>query len=159
MVKGVFTELDPNQMSRRLSLADIERLHFDGNATGIEEILNLMARSEKMRSRIDEPLEVRGEIPLTLPLNTTGNEAYTACFYAFNLNGLVVAGRGDTLVLSVPKRPASSAAGTNLESRASSPDPAVPARLLAVRSHPRTIQGQARHQSRPRHSWSPSRIS
>ena len=35
---------------------------------------------------------MRGEIPVTLPPNTTGNEAYTSCFYAFNLNGLV-AGR------------------------------------------------------------------
>ena len=45
-----------------------------------------MARSEKLRSRIDEPLEVRGEIPVILPPNTTGDEAYTACFYAFNLS-------------------------------------------------------------------------
>ena len=103
MFKGVFTELDPDQMKRRLSLAEIETLHFDGISTSIEEILNLMARSEKMRGRIDEPLEVRGEIPVMLPPNTTGKEAYTTCFYAFNLNGLAVAGRGDQLILIRPE--------------------------------------------------------
>jgi hypothetical protein len=103
MVKGVFTELDPEQARRRLSLADIENLHLDGKSTDIHDILNLMARTEKMNARIDEPLEVRGEIPLTLPPNTTGNEAYTTCFYAFNLNGLVVAGSGDQLILIRPE--------------------------------------------------------
>ena len=39
MSKGVFTGLDPEQMNERLSPADIERLHFDGNGTAIEEIL------------------------------------------------------------------------------------------------------------------------
>ena len=43
MFKGVFTELDPEQMKRRLSLAEIDRLHFDGKSTAIEEILKLMA--------------------------------------------------------------------------------------------------------------------
>jgi hypothetical protein len=103
MSKGVFTGLDPELMKGRLSLADIERLHFDGKSTGIEEILGLMARSEKMRSRVDEPLEVRGEIPVTLPPNTTGSEAYTTCFYAFTLNGLAVAGSGDSLILIRPE--------------------------------------------------------
>ena len=103
MFKGVFTEFDPEQARRRLSLADIESLHFDGKSTNIDNILNLMARTEKMKARIDEPLEVRGEIPLTLPPNLTGNEAYTTCFYAFNLNGLVVAGSGDQLLLIRPE--------------------------------------------------------
>ncbi len=103
MFKGVFTELDPEQSRRRLSLADIEKLHFDGKSTGIDDILNLMARTEKLRGRVDEPLEVRGEIPLTLPPNAMGNEAYTTCFYAFNLNGLVVAGRGEDLLLIRPE--------------------------------------------------------
>ena len=103
MSKGAFVGLDPEQINRRLSLADIERLHFDGNATGIEDILGLMARSEKMRSRIAEPLEVRGEIPVTLPPNATGSEAYTTCFYAFNLNGLALAGSGDSLILIRPE--------------------------------------------------------
>jgi hypothetical protein len=104
MFKGVFTELDTEQMKRRLPLAEIEKLHFDGKSTPIEAILKLMAASEKLRGRVDEPLEVRGEIPVTLPPNTMGNEAYTTCFYAFNLNGLVVAGSGDQLVLIRPER-------------------------------------------------------
>ena len=103
MSKGVFTELDPEQMKRRLSLADIEKAHLDGKATGIHDVLGLMARSEKMRSRVAEPLEVRGEIPVTLPPNTMGNEAYTTCFYAFTLNGLALGGSGDELILIRPE--------------------------------------------------------
>jgi hypothetical protein len=103
MGKGVFTELDPEQMKHRLSLEEIETLHFDGRSTAIDDILKLMARSEKLRGRVAEPLEVRGEIPVTLPPNTTGKEAYTSCFYAFNLNGLAVAGSGDSLVLIRPE--------------------------------------------------------
>ncbi len=103
MFKGVFTELDAEQMKRRLSLDDLEKGHLDGKSTEIQDLLGLMARSEKMRSKIDEPLEVRGEIPVTLPPNTMGNEAYTACFYAFNLNGLMVAGSGDQLILVRPE--------------------------------------------------------
>jgi hypothetical protein len=99
MKKGVFTELDAEQMKRRLPLAEIEALHFDGKSTAILDILKLMARSEKLRARIEEPLEVRGEIPVTLSPNTTGNEAYTTCFYAFNLNGLLLGGRQDELLL------------------------------------------------------------
>ena len=103
MSKGVFTGLDPEQMNRRFTLANIGTLHFDGNSTGIEEILGLMASFEKMRFGIAEPLEVRGEIPVTLPPNTTGSEAYTTCFYAFNHNGLAVAGSGDSLILIRPE--------------------------------------------------------
>ena len=84
--------------------------------------------------RIDEPLEVRGEIPVTLPPNTMGNEAYTTCFYAFNLNGLVVAGSGDQLVLDPARNEAQgSAPGTKMESRTGSADPALPAGLPEVR--------------------------
>jgi hypothetical protein len=103
MSQGVFTELDAEQMKRRLSLADLEKGHLDGKSTEIHELLGLMAKAEKMRSRVAEPLEVRGEIPVTLTPNTMGNEAYTACFYAFNLNGLVVAGSGDELILVRPE--------------------------------------------------------
>ena len=105
MLKGASAELDPEQMKRRLSPADIERLHFDGSPTAIEEILRLMAGAEKLRTRVDEPLEVRGEIPITLPPNTTGSEAYTTCFYAFTANGLAVAAVGESLVLIRPERP------------------------------------------------------
>ena len=48
MFKGVFTELDTEQMKRRLSLAEIEKLHFDGKSTPIEAILKLMAASEEL---------------------------------------------------------------------------------------------------------------
>ena len=56
MVKGALTELDPQECKRRLSLAELERLHLDGTSTAIDEILNLMARTEKIRARIEEPL-------------------------------------------------------------------------------------------------------
>ncbi len=103
MAKGALTELDPEQTKRRLSLAEIERFHLDGHSTGIDEILNLMARTEKVRARVDEPLEVRGEIPVTLPPNTLGREAYTTCYYAFTMNGLLVAGNNDSVVLIRPE--------------------------------------------------------
>jgi hypothetical protein len=128
MIKGVFTELDPDQTKRRLALAEIEKLHFDGRSTAIEDILKLMARSEKLRSRVEEPLEVRGEIPVTLPPNATGNEAYTTCFYAFNLNGLLVGGSGEELVLM--------RTGRNLKAppleRAWNPQQILPIRLFRL---------------------------
>ena len=78
MFKGVFTELDPEQMKRRLSLADIEKLHFDGKSTGYPRHPRVSWPGPRScASKVDEPLEVRGEIPLTLPPNTMGNEAYT----------------------------------------------------------------------------------
>jgi hypothetical protein len=128
MIKGVFTELDPNQTKRTLSLAEVEKLHFDGKSTPIEEILKLMARSEKLRSRIEEPLEVRGEIPVTLPPNTTGKEAYTTCFYAFTINGLLLGGTRDELVLM--------RTGRNLKAppleRAWNPEQVLPIRLFRL---------------------------
>ena len=51
MFKGVFTELDPEQMKRRLSLAEIEKLHLDGKSTAVDDILKLMATSEKLEGR------------------------------------------------------------------------------------------------------------
>ncbi len=103
MVKGVFTELDADLVKHRLSLREIEESHLDGKSTGIKDVLGLMARYEKLRSRVAEPLEVRGEIPVFLPPNTMGDEAYTTCFYAFSFNGLVLAGSGDELVLVRPE--------------------------------------------------------
>jgi len=103
MVKGVFTELDSELVSHRLSLREIEESHLDGKSTGIKDVLGLMATYEKLRPHVDEPLEVRGEIPVFLPPNTMGDEAYTACFYAFSFNGLVLAGSGDELVLVRPE--------------------------------------------------------
>jgi hypothetical protein len=107
MAKGVFTELDAELVKHRLSLREIEDSHFDGKTTDINDVLGLMARYEKLRPRVDEPLLVRGEIPVSLPPNTTGDEAYTTCFYALGFNGLVLAGSGDELVLVRPEtRPA-----------------------------------------------------
>ncbi len=99
MKKGAFTALDPELVKHRLSLREIEDSHLDGKATGVGDVLGLMAKYEKLRSRVAEPLEVRGEIPVTLPPNTLGDEAYTACFDALTFNGLVLAGTGDELVL------------------------------------------------------------
>src|SRR5262249_46894513 len=58
---------------------------------------------EKLRPRVDEPQKVRGGLPVSLPPNTMGDEAYTACFYALTFNGLVLAGSGDELVLVRPE--------------------------------------------------------
>jgi hypothetical protein len=102
MAKGVFTELDRNLLDRQLSLREIEESHLDGKRTDISDVLGLMARYEKLRPRVDEPLVVRGYLPVSLPPNTMGDEAYTACFYALNFNGLVLAGVGDELVLVRP---------------------------------------------------------
>ena len=153
MSKGVFTELDRELMKQRLSQAETETLHFDGKETNIQAILKFMAKAEKLRSKIDEPLEVRGEIPLTLPPNTTGEEAYTTCFYAFNLNGLVIAGRGGELILIRPETQAQGAtAGTNLEPRADPADPALPPGIPESPPDPRPVRGQAWNKGRSRHS-------
>jgi hypothetical protein len=103
IAKGAFTELDPEVVKHRLSLREIEETHLDGKATTIQDVLGLMARYEKLRARVAEPLIVRGQIPVILPPNTMGDEAYTACFYAFNFNGLVLAGSGDELILVRPE--------------------------------------------------------
>jgi hypothetical protein len=103
ITKGAFTELDRGFVTHRLSLREVEESHFNGKSTDIKDVLGLMARYQKLRPRVDEPGEVRGEIPVFLPPNTLGDEAYTACFYAFTFNGLVLAGTGDELVLVRPE--------------------------------------------------------
>ena len=103
MAKGAFTALDVELVKHRLSLREIEESHLDGKSTGVRDVLGLIAKYEKLRPRVDEPLEVRGEIPVFLPLNTIGDEAYTTCFYALTFNGLVLAGSGDELVLVRPE--------------------------------------------------------
>ena len=66
-----------------------------------------MASYEKMDSQIDEPLQVRGNIRVTLTPNTIGDEAWTTCFFALTYNGLALAGSGGNLVLVRPEtRPA-----------------------------------------------------
>jgi len=103
MAKGAFTELDHELVRHRLSLREIEESHLDGKSTDIKDVLGLMAKYEKLRPRVAEPLEVRGEIPVLLPPNTMGDEAYTTCFYAMTFNGLVLAASGDELELVRPE--------------------------------------------------------
>jgi hypothetical protein len=103
MAKGAFHELDPEKAKHRLSLQEIVAAHLDGKSTDVKDALGFMAKQEGLRFRVDEPLEVRGEFPITLPPNTLGDEAYTTCYYAFTLNGLLIAGSGDELVLVRPE--------------------------------------------------------
>ena len=104
IAKGLFTSLDPELMKHRLSLQEIEKARLNGEPTDIEDILAWMAKCEKLHSRVEEPLEVRGNIAVSVPPNTMGDEAYTACFYAFNFNGLGFSGIGDDLVLVRPEK-------------------------------------------------------
>ena len=104
MTKGVFTELDPAIMTHRLSLEEIEKAHFSGQPVDIQDVLAWMAKCEKLKFRVEEPLEVRGTISVVLPPNTLGDEAYTVCYYAFNFNGLGLAGSGDELLLVRPEK-------------------------------------------------------
>jgi hypothetical protein len=103
MARGVFNELDPERAKHRLSLREIVAEHLDGKSTEVEDALRFMAGQEKLRFRVDEPLEVSGQIPVTLPPNTVGDEAYTTCYYAFTFNGLLLSGVGDELVLVRPE--------------------------------------------------------
>jgi hypothetical protein len=104
MTKGVFTELDPALMTRRLSLEELEKAHFSGQPVDIQDILAWMAKCEKLKFQVEEPLLVKGMISVVLPPNTLGDEAYTVCFYAFNFNGLGLAGSGDELLLVRPEK-------------------------------------------------------
>ena len=99
MSKGVFTELDSTVRKNRLPAAEIAKSHLDGQSTDINDVLGLMARLEKLHSRVAEPGVVQGQIPVFLPLNTTGDEAYTTCYYTFDFNGLGLAGQGEDLIL------------------------------------------------------------
>jgi hypothetical protein len=103
MIKGVFTELDSELRKNRLPLAEIARSHLDSTATEITDVLGLMARLEKLHSKVAEPGVVHGVIPVSIPPNTTGDEAYTTCYYAFNFNGLTLAGQGEDLILMRPE--------------------------------------------------------
>ena len=104
MAKGLYTELDPELMKRRLSLREIEKANFNVESTDITDVLGFMAKCEKMGSHVEEPLEVHGKLPVFLPPNTMGDEAYTTCFYAFNLNGLGLSAAGDDLVVVRPAK-------------------------------------------------------
>jgi hypothetical protein len=104
MVKGIFSELDPALIQHRLSLREIEKAKLNSESTDIQEVVDLMAKYEKLSSHVEEPLEVRGKLPVFLPPNTMGDEAYTACFYAFNGNGLGLSGVGGELVVVRPEK-------------------------------------------------------
>jgi hypothetical protein len=99
MAKGAFNELNPEKVKHRLSLQEIVKAHLDGKSTDIRDVLAFMAKQEALGFRVAEPLEVRGQIPVTLPPNTLGDEAYTTCYFALTLNGLLLAGRLDELIL------------------------------------------------------------
>jgi hypothetical protein len=104
MATGVFTELDRAQTQHRLGLREIEKQHLDGRPVDLSEPLELMARYEKLRSRIEEPREVHGRISMSLPANALGEEAYTTCFCALTYNGLAFSGAGNDLVLVRPEK-------------------------------------------------------
>ncbi len=106
MAKGAKAALVPELLRQRLSLAEVNKAHFDGESTDVKDILGLMAKFEKLRIKVDEPAEVRGNVPVFLPPNTLGDEAYTTCFSAFTYNGLVLGVTGGDLELVRPeKRP------------------------------------------------------
>jgi hypothetical protein len=103
MAKGAFKQLDSEKARHRLSLQEIVSAHLDGRSTDVEDALRFMATREGLRFRVDEPREVRGPIPVNLPPNTIGDEAYTTCYYAFTFNGLLLGGRADELILFRPE--------------------------------------------------------
>ncbi len=104
MAKGLFSELDPELMRHRLTLQELEKAGLNGESTDVENILAWMAKCEKLGSRVEEPLEVRGRMTVTLPPNTMGDEAFTTCFYAFSFNGLGFSGLAEDLVLVRPEK-------------------------------------------------------
>jgi hypothetical protein len=99
IVKGAFKELDPELMKRRLSLEEITKAGLNGGSTEIEKVLAWAAKCEKLDSQVEEPAVVQGTISIALPPNAMGDEAYTACFYAFSFNGLGLLGTRDDLKL------------------------------------------------------------
>jgi len=101
--KGGAAELDPELLKHRLSLKEIDEAKLNGESTDVKDALRLMAKYEKLEIRIAEPFEVRGTIPVYLPPNTMGDEAYTTCFVAFTYNGLVLSATGPDLELVRPE--------------------------------------------------------
>jgi hypothetical protein len=104
IAKGVFSELDPELMKHRLTFQELKDARLNGETTDIDEILAWMAKCEKMGSHVEEPLEVRGRMAVSLPPNTLGDEAFTTCFYAFSCNGLGFSGVAADLVLVRPEK-------------------------------------------------------
>lgn len=102
-LKGGAARLDPNLLARRFSQRDIDEAKLNGESTDVKDALHLMARFEKLEIRIAEPFEVRGTMPVTLPPNTMGDEAYTTCFIAFTYNGLALSATGPDFELVRPE--------------------------------------------------------
>jgi hypothetical protein len=102
-VQGVFTGLATEDANHRLSLREIEKQRLDGKSTEITDVLALMAAYNRLPPRVGEPQEVRGKMPVLLPANTMGDEAYSTCFVALTYNGLVLAGSGGELALVRPE--------------------------------------------------------
>ncbi|MGO9469057.1 MAG: hypothetical protein ACLQIB_31405 [Isosphaeraceae bacterium] len=101
--KGGAAELDADLLKHRLSQEEIEKANLSGESTDVKDALRLMAKYEKLEIRIPEPFEVRGPVPVYLPPNTMGDEAYTACFVAFTYNGLALSATGPDLELVRPQ--------------------------------------------------------
>ncbi len=102
-IKGGAAQLDPGLLRHRYSQREIDAANFNGESTDVKDLLHLMARFEKLEIRIAEPFEVRGTMPVFLPPNTMGEEAYTTCFIAFNYNGLVLSATGPDFELVRPE--------------------------------------------------------
>jgi hypothetical protein len=102
-VKGGAEQLDPNLLKHRYSQREIDEAKLNGESTDIKDALRLMATFEKLEIRIAEPFEVRGTMPIYLPPNTMGEEAYTTCFIAFTYNGLVLSATGPDFELVRPE--------------------------------------------------------
>ena len=128
IAKGVFSGLDPELMKHRLSLAEIEKARLNGVPVSLDDILAWMANCEKMGSHVEDALEVRGNMAVSLPPNTMGDEAFTACFYAFNFNGLGFSGVGSDFVLVRPEKHP----GLELIGRPFNPDQILSTRLYRL---------------------------
>lgn len=101
--KGGAAELDPDLLKHRFSLREIEEAKLNGESTDLKDALHLMARFEKLQIRIAEPSEVSGNMPVYIPPNALGEEAYTTCFVAFTYNGLALSATGPNLELVRPE--------------------------------------------------------
>jgi hypothetical protein len=103
MTKGAFAALDEERARHRLTLQELDAAGLDGRPRPVADVLEFMAGYERLHGRVDEPLQVRGDMHVSLTPNTTGAEAYTTCFVAMTYNGLVLSGSGQDLVLVRPE--------------------------------------------------------
>ena len=78
MFKGVFSELDPEQARRRLSLADLENLHFDGKSAGSPVDVTAAGRDAW---RPSVALDGRGRVIVAWSEQRDGNWDLFACTF------------------------------------------------------------------------------